>query len=63
MVCTSRRRSCTLMRSCRVSSVSSSRTGTAAGINAGVDEVHGQAGNLHAVGQGVTHAVRTREGG
>ena len=34
-----------------------------AGINAGVDEVHGQAGNLHTVRQGVTHAVRTREGG
>ena len=34
-----------------------------AGVNARIHKVDGQAGDLHAVGQGVTHAVRTREGG
>ena len=34
-----------------------------AGVDARIHEVDGQAGNLHTVRQGVTHAVRTREGG
>ena len=34
-----------------------------AGVNARIHKVDGQAGNLHTVRQGVTHAVRTREGG
>ena len=68
VVSTSSRRSATLIRSCRLSTVSSSATATAAwsridpGVDAGVDEEHARAGHLHPVRQGVPRAVHAREG-
>ena len=66
-VSTSIRRSATLIRSCSVSTVSSSSTGTArcvddrAGVDAGVDHEQRAAGDLHAVRQRVGRPVHARE--
>ena len=63
------RRSTTLMRSCRDSSVSPSpdRHGflgdDGAGVHAGVGPVHGAAGDLHAIGHGIADTVGTGKAG